>query len=564
MSSSGWRHGCALALALLLTACGGGGSDPRKTAHQDDPNRQAAGADGVAETAYLVIDGNPSQSAVIPHELYLVDPNTGDVFKTIDIGQGGSHELAGAFTPAANGQGGTRENASVLFFIRDDGHGQGRLFQTPLVGTQVGVETRISNLADACAIRETQSARLDAIATWLRVETAGADQDCKQTQDNQYMFVRSDFASTAAPVASPFGDQDVLVWEYNAQGELTWIYGYVPQLRALRAVHATTAAIKEVSGGFTGQVVRPFSAYPGDAHKKLVRVDRAVHVLSWLDGVATLGPAIITFADPYIVHVQAVDDQGAYFAEGLNVRRISAQGAVSTLATLPSGGGAVSVEAQTPTSLLVIQGPGNSASSGPVGAEAPIPSSDSTLWLLSKTGVARPVASVPSPAGLFVAGVSGETVVYGTSDGADPSNRFVTLKAFIANLPSQAPKLVASDVRYLYGVGSRQVDAYGDNATSHLLWCDVAGQSHQCREDRLRSYSLVTGNVLTLGPQAMPVGSPSWELSLGDVDYIDQQGRGILEGFVQDPGMPEDEFSRVHWLLNVDQAQSIKGVIALP
>lgn len=560
--SERWRHACSLvAISLVLTACGGGGSDPRKTAI-DDRTRQAADARKAADAAYLVIDSNPSQSGSKPHKLHLVDPNTGVVFLSIDIGQHGSYELAGAFTPSANGQGGLRENASVLFFIREHDNGQRQLFTASLVGTQAGVETRVSSLADACSIKEAQPARLDAIATWLRVLTAGSDHDCEQGQDNQYVFVRSDFASSADPVVSPFGAEEVLAWEYNAQGELTWIYGYVPQLGALRAVNATTAEIREVTGGFTGQPVRAFSQYPGNANKVLVRVDRTVRALSWLNGVATLGATITTLADPY-EHVLAVDDQGVYFTEGLMVQRIGAQGTASTLTSLPSSGGQqVQVIAQTPTSLLVGQGLGDSSSSpssGSGGVSSPAPAlPDSLLWVVAKNGATanRLVETLPGTVGGFVAGVSGETVVYGTTTESSSSRGYVTLKRFVANVALQEPTTVASGIRYLSGFSSRQVDAYGDGATAYLLWCDVAGQANNCRADRLRSYSLATGELVNLGPLSLAADSPAWEL-YGDIDYADRSGRGLLEAF-QDPSMQVDEFK---WLLKAGQPQSLKEII---
>ncbi|MDI1259917.1 hypothetical protein [Aquabacterium sp.] len=535
-----WRHACTLvAMGLVLTACGGGSDSPKSA----NDNRQPSGVGGNASSAYLVTESSPAGATGLnAHQLHLVNPATGEVFKSIPVGPGGGYELGGAFTPSANGQGGTRENASVLFFIRRYDNGEGHLFQAPLVGTQAGVETRISNVIDACGIWETKIARLDAIASWLRVETAGDDHDCRQGLDNQFVFVRSDFGSAVAPAGSPFGREKVLVWEYNAQGELTWIYGYVPWLGAVYAVDTSTAKLRPVTNGFTLQTVDIFSAHPTDAHKALVRVGRTITTLSWLNGEASLGPAVATLTDAPLGFV-GTDARHVYFSQDSKVYRIDPQGVVSLLTDLPQGGDGLDVIAQTPSSLLIVQGAQNL---------------DSTLWVVSKNGDSKPrlIETLVDGSNYFLAGIAGEVVVYGSSTERDSSQGFVTLKRFVANSAVQPPTTLVTGARYFYGINERQIN-HGESTTSHLFWCEVGGQPNNCRADRLRSYRLSTDTVVNLGPLSPPADPSTWDL-LGDVDYVDRSYRAMLEEFGSSasPGS-----ARARWLFQADTPQSLKAIV---
>ncbi|RZL03716.1 MAG: hypothetical protein EOP36_03780 [Rubrivivax sp.] len=556
-------------VAALLAGCGGG-SDPAKTG--DDPTRQPAGSGGQASAAYLVTDVSTGLPGLEAHQLHLVDPATGAVFKTISVGAWSRYELAGPITPAANGQGSTQGDASVLFFIRQLDDGQRQLFQTPLVGDRAGTDiTRISNLTDACQIQETRVSRLDAVASWLVVEVAGPDRLCDHTIDNQFVLVRSDWGSAEPARDSPFGRHNVLVWEYNALGELAWIYGYSARFGALGAINATTGDIRPVAGGVTGQEVALFSPYPGNGHKMVVRVGQTLRVLSWSDGDATLGPVIATLVNESIPF-NVADDQGVYFVDGLTVRRIDPLGMSSIVATLPADGEVQYEGAQTPSSLLIVQGPGNipastgngsgsGAAGGSVGAVPALPTT--RLWSISKTGgAARVVETLPGTSSIFVAGMSGEAVVYGSRPSDDLNGGYVTLKRFVANDASQAPATVASGVRYLYGAGGGQVGLHGATAPSHLLWCEVAGQPDNCRLDRLRSYKLSTNQVVELGPKpSASVTLPSWDLN-GDIDYVDSHGRGLLDVYVQDAG-GVNRYVRMWWLVNLDQPQSLQE-LSLP
>lgn len=561
---SGWRDVCAWAmLAVALTGCGGG-SDKKP---EPEVNRQPAGAGQNASPNYLVTDSYTGLGGLNRHQLHLVHPETGAVFKSIPIGEYSRYELAGPLTPAASGRGGTLGDPNVLFFIRQYDNGQRQLFRAPLSGADAGTEARISRMSNVCNILESHIAHVDASIIWLMVDTAGVDNSCDNPEDNQIMFVRSDWDDNTWGQPSPFERERALAWEINSLGNLSWIYGYSERYGRLIGVSAVTGAFVEVANGVTGERVETFSPYPGGGARMLVRVGQTVRVFTWgLGGLgeASLGPVITTLASEHI-RFTAADEQGVYFADGLNVRRLNTQGVLSTLFTLPAGGEVQYEGAQTPASLVFVQGPllGSSpvsSGTGTGGSTSGTAVSDTVLWVVPKAGgTARAVETMQGAnANIFVAGVAGAEVVYGMRNGYDEHGGFVTIKRFAANAAA-LPANVATGVRYLYSMGGHEIDAHGGRPPSHLLWCDVAGLANNCRIDRLRSYKLSNGAVVNIGPASAPADPSTWDLD-GDVDQLDSLGRGLFEAWVTDA---DNNYSPTVWSFKADQAQSLKAV-ALP
>lgn len=391
-----------MACGALLTGCGGGGG---VSATDDGANASAFDEPIVgAASAYLFGVTHAGTDTATTAKLNLVDDVTGAVVTSVDIDPNIKPLAAQAFTPSGDGLSQTAGMQTAAYYVYKEKLYAVRLLH-PAKTLTISKVRQVSSESHVCGVLNVIPKDASAQTNWLRVSTAGADNDCGTQADNVTKLVSSDTATNVAGMTSPFdskttsGDLKDLVLDLrrDAQGRLVQALAVNPANNTLSVIPTTgsqaadfkpTAVLNGVIGA--DQSVSFVGRVAGSKDKIYLRVGNVLRVLDWSTGAV---PTLETTVTATLMSNQALftytDAAATYFADvkgpvnkpvaeddatwtydlivwqikpGKPATQLATLSAGNTIATLPS----IAAGTQTGASLaFVLRKPGAETLVGP-------------------------------------------------------------------------------------------------------------------------------------------------------------------------------------------------------
>lgn len=540
-----------LALAALLTACGGsGGDDNKRQPVSDGEVAPLAANPSTISVRYTVADLHQGTPGQYDRQLAIVDSLSGTVVWQRTLGTGDADYpgwiVSESFQPRAGATGTQYQGPQMLYYVR-----YGQVFQVDIGGSVTPTSQRISSVTNACNLNPGHfSSEFDGRHDWLVVRTSGPDGDCDTALDNSQILVATGMSITAAGPSAPASQPLILGRLANAQGQAR---GFLMLDAASRRIIVRSTDLTQILYTLPGdvapdQVVRGLAPLPGQATQWLVQIGARIHVLNWNNAAPTLGAALLTLADNgAATPVLTVDLTSLYLANGRQILAIGSTGAISTLNTLPAGGNITGIWLSK-ASVLATQAGANSAPSFGTG---------DVLWSVNRsTGVRQALVTDETPdvavSDIHVIHVENGLVYYAqTLD--DNTDDVYTIRDN-GNSPTQ----LASGV-HLVNTVLHPLFSPDSVSQQGLIWCEPVADRKDCDGGKLVSYDVGTRAKTTLGT-VPTLGNDLTTVRMQHMAWVGSQNPLYVLHWTEVPSNNTYHLQTSFWLFNAGTAGSLRPV----
>jgi hypothetical protein len=479
MSESRARVWALLGAVVLASACGGGGDSGGGSSTTPPPPPPPPPA---APEEFLVAGLSQADG---PKSFVVVDPAQPAVALLTVTAADSLLEVSNLSFDTGLRRA-TFGNATMVYYVRNRQLHQASLRKSHPTRTQ-----RISSLASACTVDDWHPL---SYATgddgWVEVTEAGPDGDCSTAPDNRKAFVRNASPITTEATMLPAGVRVLAALPDPATNMLAGFIARDSRATPSRLTFysPTLTYVGDVAGGAGGSSVE-FMSFVPDAQLRssaYVKVNGfMLGRLSWSATSATLSSTGQSFAvTTSDRQAYFSDSEATYFADGLNVRRIDAAGATTTLATLDTTEGTV----------VRLKG----LTSGHVVIQQETTSGAARVFTIAKQG-GTPLRLSPIDWLASVVGLNGDDVVYATKPGWAITPGFRRIRADGSN-QRQINFGSFPYENHLRPVFSSTVPYSSGQALDALVWCELAASESSCRGNgAIKSYDVRSGTITTLG-----------------------------------------------------------------
>jgi hypothetical protein len=478
-------YGLCTSIALVLTACGGGGSGGADANSLPPPTNTppVIAPPVVTPVPDLLAAGTVTQDYYRGRTLLVFDPSAPNPPRlAVALSPNDSYQKQQArnFDAASNTL--TYLGEQVVYYTTDY-----KLFKISLRKTDTTEPTQVSSLDNICRIRNIWESALGQDAV-IEVEVAPAVSSCNGYVPGRALIPASTPATTlTASLPSSYAVLQQLPDLSSPQAQLfvvrdtntkLWLHD-VTQGRFIEIIGGD-GAYSYFSG--TTPLRTPSSAY--------VFVNGELRELSWSSTAATLRPSIYRVVGPGSLALVPVGAQSHVLVDGLTIKRVMNGTVSAPMATLDGAkGNVVQAKAVTPTHVILEQSSSTNSLLAP------------SLYSVDKQDLRLQALGTTAGSGAATLGYREKTVFY-------KANGLIRR----VNVDGSDDRLVAGSLAvHTRSFYSRTVSAYNTPVLEGVLWCERAVGDTTCANGRLKLLNTTTLGTTVLGQFSHTISYSTWD-----------------------------------------------------
>lgn len=531
----------AAMISLVLTACGGGGGGGT-----DEPAATPSTAlssplnTSTSPSHFGAVWRVPGPGAATESALTIIDTDTQRVVRTYDT-------YMWRASIRVQRMPGSRQQRSLgagnVYMILN-----GQVLQLDLSGATLGQPKRISSITQACALYGPMlGVSKDGRHDWLRVLTAGPSGDCANRNETRAFLVASDMSETEIgpemdgpsgliPVSALPDAQGASTGLLVLEGATGGMSVYTSDMKTRRY----TVADKVVTN--TATLEWPIEAPDAD-QKAYLRAADKLYLLDWQSGKVVLGAPLSQLDAGNLMLNYTLDDSFLYFVRGGAIYQAASDRTVRLLAQVDTQLGVLFSLINTDNSICISQ-------TADYVQESAWSSMHSIKTVSKSTGAIRTLMSNSADLLYPIAASNDEMVLLKyVFDGSGYKSDVLAL-----NLTDGSARTLGADVMV---AGALPSPTWSGSALTYptLLWTEgITDQPYITYPARsLKAYSPGQSAPVILATLAAD------NTSMSEVNLVSwRSARPIIA--TSDINGDHNRF----WMVQVDQANSLTPVLALP